>query len=390
MNHGVKFYMSDAPEQLTHADKPNVYHMWKGEQGMGALTKSLLENKNATIMYYTEGKKILVDAKGKIAGVQALTEEGKLVDIHSKAVVIATGGFIGNQQMLDEQHIVGYPLSWRYNNGGGLQMAWAAGAQKFKPNLTLYHATMITTRDNRMSPFIGGLAPFIHIPVLWVDKEGKRYYNEEQVYDNALVANALVSVGGKGFIVFDQAMVDKFKIAKTGLHDSFANISVDRVIPGGQSGPLPNVQKDLDGAAKDNTVFKADTLEKLAEKAGFDKDAFIQQVADYNKYVQTGKDEQFGKPAEYMKYNVKKGPFYALEVTVVNLATIGGLKVNEKLETLDNNDKPIDGLYAVGNVSQANMYSDGYPLIEGLALCYATVSGRIAGKYSAEYVKSAH
>ena len=155
------------------------------------------------------------------------------------------------------------------NTGDGLRMAWAEGAQKFKADITLYHATMITTRDNRMSPFIGGLAPFIHIPILWVDQEGKRYYNEEEVYDNALVANALVSVGGTGYVVFDQAMVDKFKVTKTGLHDSFANISVERVIPGGQSGPLPNVQSDLDGAAKEGAVIKADTLEQLAVKNRF-------------------------------------------------------------------------------------------------------------------------
>ena len=114
MSHGVKFYMSDNPEQLLHADKPNVYHMWKGEQGMGVLAKSLEDNKNATVMYYTAGKKLLVDNDNNIIGVQATNEEGDTVNFYSKAVILATGGFIGNQKMLDTEKIIGYPLSWRF------------------------------------------------------------------------------------------------------------------------------------------------------------------------------------------------------------------------------------------------------------------------------------
>lgn len=391
---GAKFHYSPVSQQYLHTTSVNGYHTWEGKQGLKALAKALEKNKNAEIKYFTEGRKILMSSDGRIEGIEALDENGRLVKFRSKAVIIATGGFIGNDKMLGEAGAVdSYPLSWLDNDGVGLEMAWGVGAVRFKDDVQLYHATALVNADGKMGHI--GLMPFIHIPILWVDSLGKRYYNEEYVYDNALVSNALVSIGGQGMVVFDQATVDRFKVSRTGLHDSFAQIASkslmsvsDTMDKSGQSGPLPNVEQDLAAAQEDYILYKGKTLEELAKKAGFDKTGFINQIKDYNKYVKTGVDEQFGKPKKYLMYSVKKGPFYALKVKTVNLATTGGIKVNEDLEAIDLNSRSIKGLYAVGNVSAANIFQDSYPTIEGLALCYATVSGYLAGEHSAKYVKS--
>jgi len=384
MDNGAKIWLPVEPQQFAHdAAEPIIYHMWNSHQGVSAIGKSFLKA-GGTVMLRTTGKDLIKNTDGTIGGVVAETEDGKILRIKSKAVIIATGGFMGNKDMMEKAGIVGHPMGWLFNDGSGLKMAWKAGAAKYKDKVTQYHGTGIVTEDNKESIYFPKLESLIHIPLLWVDKSGQRYYNEDYVYDNALVSHALVSIGGTGYVVFDQAMVDYFKKHKTGMIDSFANI---RQIKGKQAGPLPNLEKDLNAAIAEKTVFKANTLEKLAEQVGFQKDNFVKQVNDYNGYVKTGVDKQFDKKSEHLVYSVKKGPFYAVKVTTYNLTTVSGIKVNEKLEAVDSEFNQIPGLYAVGNVA-GGLYSDTYMTIEGLTCGFATTSGRMAGIHSSEYVKS--
>ncbi|KAA0894293.1 FAD-dependent oxidoreductase [Oryzomonas rubra] len=385
MANGVKLWLPVEPQQFAHdAVKPIIYHMWDGHQGMAALTQAI-EKAGGTIMYRTEATKLTMNPDGSVGGVQVRSLDGAVTTINAKAVIIATGGFMGNDEMMKKAGIVGHPMGWLANDGVGMKMAWEAGAAKYKENVTEYHGQGIVTKgNNKESILMTKLEPFIHIPILWVDKTGQRYYNEDYVYDNALVSHALVSIGGQGFVVFDQATVDKFKKAKTGMTDSFANI---RNIAGKQSGPIPQLDQYLEAGVKEGVVHKGRTLEELAANAGFQKEPFLKQIGDYNGYVKKGDDEQFGKAKEHLMYTVAKGPFYALEVMTYNLTTIGGIKVNEHLEAVDENANPVKGLYAVGNVA-GGLYSDSYMTVEGLTMGFATISGRLAGLNSAAYVKA--
>ncbi|MCD8554770.1 FAD-dependent oxidoreductase [Seleniivibrio sp.] len=385
MKNGAKIWLPDMPQQFAHdAEKPIIYHRWNSNQGVKAIGASF-EKAGGTVLLRTTGSKILTDANGAVCGVEAVGDDGTKYSFKTKVAIVATGGFLGNQKMMDDMGIVGHPMGWLYNDGDGLKMAWDAGAAKYHETVTEYHGTGIVEKGtNKESVFMPKLESLIHVPILWLDKTGQRYYNEHHVYDNAYVANALVPVGGSGFVVFDQAMLNKFMTSKTGMIDSFANI---RNIPGLENGPIPNLQKDLEAAMKEGIVFKGNTLEELAAKAGFHKDDFVKQVADYNRYVKTGVDEQFGKPKADLLYPVSKSPFYALEVTAYNLTTIGGIRVNEKLEAVDNDMNPVKGLYAVGNVA-GGLYSDSYMTVEGLTAGFAVVSGKLAGENSSAYVKS--
>ena len=388
LENGVKLWLPGKPQQYAHAsgaEEPILYHMWDGHQGMAAL-QSAIEQAGGDILVRAEGNKIYTTEDGAMSGVRAETEAGDVYHINAKAVIVATGGYIGNNEMMKNAGIVGHPMSWLPNDGVGLKIAWEAGATKFKTNLTEYHATGIVDEDNRESLLFPRLEPLIHIPILWVDQTGQRYYNEDYVYDNALVSHALVSIGGEGLVIFDQAMVNKFTKEKTGLTDSFAQIRAIKDV-NGFNGPLPTLQKDLEAGIKEGIVFKGKTLEALAENAGFLKSEFVEQVKDYNEYVKNKDDKQFYKSAKNLKYSVSEGPFYALKVVTYNLTTLGGIKVNEKLEAVTPDFKPIKGLYAVGNVA-GGLYSDSYMTIEGLTMGFASTSGRMAGIYSAEFVKS--
>jgi fumarate reductase flavoprotein subunit len=113
----------------------------------------------------------------------------------------------------------------------------------------------------------------------------------------------------------------------------------------------------------------------------------IRNINEYNEAVRTKKDP-FGKSAQSLVYPVSAGPFYAAKMQISNLGTLGGVRVNEKLQATDANLKPIPGLYAVGNIA-AGFYGNitSYPPYEGLATGFAWNSGRIAGENAAGEVK---
>lgn len=111
-------------------------------------------------------------------------------------------------------------------------------------------------------------------------------------------------------------------------------------------------------------------------------------MADYNKAVETKKDP-FGKPAEFLQFGVKEGPFYAFRAKVVSLSTLGGLRVNENMQVLDGDYHTIGGLYATGNNAYGFYSTPSYPPYQGLALGFAYNSGRIAGMEAAKAVKAA-
>ncbi len=386
--YGANIYLPKENGQLAHVgeDKPVIYHQWNSNQAVAKLGEEF-QKEGGTVMLKTTGRDLIKNADGSLGGVIAEREDGSRVELKGKSVIIATGGFLGNQAMLDEFGIVGHPMGWLYNDGSGIKMAWKFGADKKGENITEYHGSGITTPDNRESVLFPELEPLIRIPTLWVDPKGQRYYNEEHVYDNALVSNALVPVGGRGWVVYDQATIDHFMKNETGMVDSFANIRPYlNKKENKQAGPLPQLQDWLGKAVKEGSAVQGKTLEELAKNAGFDSNKFVAQVKDYNEYIKTGVDEQFGKSKTGLKYDVKKGPFYAVNVTSYNLTTIGGIKVNEKLEAVDTNENSIPGLYAVGNVA-GGLYSDSYMLIEGLTAAFAVISGREAGKNAADYIK---
>ena len=133
-------------------------------------------------------------------------------------------------------------------------------------------------------------------------------------------------------------------------------------------------------------VYKADTLEELAEKAGVNVKAFLKTVDTYNYYCETH-DAQFGKRESYLK-PIVKAPFYATKFFPGAYGTLGGIKVNHYMEVITPDFQPIPGLYAAGT-DTCTIYGDSYMfLLPGNTMGYALNSGRMAGENAGEYVKS--
>lgn len=143
-----------------------------------------------------------------------------------------------------------------------------------------------------------------------------------------------------------------------------------------------------DGAVEAGTAWKAASLAELAEQTGMDVADLEATVARYNTMVEAGKDTDYAKSSDSLLYTVGEGNYYAFDVRAVYLGTVGGVKVDEKLQVIDIDYNAIPGLYATGTNAGGYYEGAGYPPYEGLACGFAYTSGRIAGESAAEYVLS--
>jgi fumarate reductase flavoprotein subunit len=385
---GISFHVNPETPQVAHRDdemKWKMYH-WYDLFSYEAADKAAidvvhenLKRRNLDLRLRTTAVKLLTDSQGRVNGFRAVREDGGALTVHAKAVILATGGFAGNAEMMAEYYNTPYLGQWG-EDGSGLRMAWEVGAAKWDTASTLLHGNGLVPPVNPSKISLDN-SPFNRIvrsPLLWIDQSGNRFANEELVWDTAYTSNAGYSVGGIYYILVDRSTLESYTAGKT--------LTMDTAVGG------PNMEKgDFIALAEEGVsqgvITKGATLEELAQKLGMESSRLIRNVNEYNEAVRTKKDP-FGKTASSLVYPVSAGPFYAAKMQISNLGTLGGIRVNEKLQATDVNLKPIPGLYAVGN-DAAGFYGNitSYPPYEGLATGFAWNSGRIAGENAAVEVK---
>ncbi|WJV63886.1 FAD-dependent oxidoreductase [Pectobacteriaceae bacterium CE70] len=382
--YGVETYLSDKnPQQAQNKDpiRWQIYHHYKDT---GAAFKNMyahFEQMGGKLFTRTTGNSLIKNEKGDVVGVIATKADGGKLSVHAKAVILATGGFGGNKKMLSDVMLTPNIslLSWA-NSGEGVKMAWEAGAAKWNLQSALLHANKLVGVDAQKGSGFND-SPLIRLlksPLLWVDVTGNRFADEGLVYDTAYWSNATYSVGGSYFIIVDTPTLQAFSKGKLPFDIS------------GAGAPNPTQPGDFvalsEGGVKSGNIIKGDTLEELAKNTGMAPEKLTATIARYNMAVSSKKDVQFLKSGRYLVFPVSKGPFYALKAQDVSLSTLGGVRVNEKLEATDSNVKPISGLYVVGNDAAGFYSTPTYPPYQGLANGYAYNTGRIAGENAAHYV----
>ncbi len=387
--HGAKLELIDWNPQQGQNPYPIRWRVYHRYQDNATAFKNMYDSfakMGGKLITKTRAYDLTQDKDGNVTAVIAEKADGSKLTVRTKALVLASGGFGGDAKRLAkvmETNDLTNRIAWA-NNGEGLDMAWKAGAQKLGEYSALIHAAEFDGLSTSAAGAKGMvdsnlLVRVLKTPLMWVDQEGKRFANEELIYDTVYWANAGYAVGGKYFVVVDGATLDDYTADKFPFEVSGAG-------PANPEGK-GDFRALADEAVRQGVAFKADTLEELAKKAGFSTEAFTRQVADYNKAVETGKDP-LGKPAEFLKYPVKKGPFYAMRAKVVSLSTLGGVRVNDCMQALNKDYKPIGGLYVTGNNAYGFYTAPSYPPYQGLALGFAYNSGRIAGTEAAKFVKS--
>jgi fumarate reductase flavoprotein subunit len=230
----------------------------------------------------------------------------------------------------------------------------------------------------KLGPGDAQLVGLMRQPYLWVNQQGKRFFNEG-IGNYPFRGNALAGQkGGYAYLIIDGNT--KKYVEQSGL-DTGAGL----VFAGTK---LVDLNEDFRRAINNGNenVFVAASLEELANKIGVRPIVLQETVDEYNRFCKKGHDGLFAKNPRYLQ-PVKDPKFYSLKIFPQFLGTIGGIKINERMEVLDEHGKPVPGLYAGGYDAAGGLYGDTYNLfLPGGSLGFALNSGRIAGENALKYV----
>lgn len=380
-NRGVKF-----TEPITNIpDGWRTLHCLKGPYGaMGSpMIKTLAaraREKGVDIRLATPAKKIQRERE-HITGVIA-EKEGNHEPINARVVIIASGGYANNKEWIKKY--TGYdlgvnaiPIRNYEKVGDGIRIAWEVGAAE--EGMGVLHFF-------RVGPMGPGVRMLGHVecaclqPSLWVNQQGERFCDEAVAFNDTFVGNASARLKeGYSYTIFDEAA--RQHMVEHGIERSASN----KNLPGTR---LTNFDRDLKKALekKNPDIAVADTIEELARKIKVNPSVLRATVDEYNRFCETGCDEVFGKEPKYLQA-VKKPKFYAMKGHTVFLGTLGGIKINHRMEVVDEKERVIPGLYTVGT-DAGGLYGDSYCFLpaSGTTLGFAVNSGRIAGRNALKYI----
>ena len=328
--------------------------------------------------FKTSLAKLEKDSTGRITGIIAQsTEDDHFIRYNAnKGVLLACGGFPGNPYMMEQLDPLGTSVTTACSyspadKGYGIRAAVWAGA-----NLDKEAAPMLFDRGIVAPGVDGGYVasdsafggkafpgPIRQYnpgtqPFLKVNRNGERFANESSPY-NDIVYAAAHQPGRVYAQICDANVLEDAK--------RFHTIGCSaRTRNGGEK----YFQGKVDEAVAAGTLFVCDTIEELADKLGFTgeaKDTFLATVERYNELYDKQNDEDFGKPA-YRLSAIRTAPFYGCWLGASLLCTEQGIAINDKGQALDNDNKPMPGLYVTGDMS-GSFFANNYPcLMAGVAM----------------------
>jgi len=217
-------------------------------------------------------------------------------------------------------------------------------------------------------------------PDLWVDPRGERFCDEGIAFYDTSVGNVnMRHKEGYTYGLFDDSIKDYY--TQNGIHRNVGWKNVPGTKPLG-------FDEELQAAVRQGTreAFAADSVERLAAMMGVDPLILGATVGEYNGFCEKGHDDLFAKDRKYLR--PLKGPrFYAAKVRTIFLVTLGGIRINHRMEILDKKDRVIPGLYA-GGMDAGGMWGDSYPIRDatGASSAFAINSGRVAARWAAGYI----
>ena len=328
--------------------------------------------------FKTSLAKLEKDSTGRITGIIAQsTEDDHFIRYNAnKGVLLACGGFPGNPYMMEQLDPLGTSVTTACSyspadKGYGIRAAVWAGA-----NLDKEAAPMLFDRGIVAPGVDGGYVasdsafggkafpgPIRQYnpgtqPFLKVNRNGERFANESSPYNDIVYAAAHQPGRVYAQICDANILEDAKRFHTIGCSAQTRN--------GGEK----YIQGKMDEAIEAGALFKCDTLDELADKMGFTgaaKDTFLATVERYNELYDKQNDEDFGKPA-YRLSAIRTAPFYGCWLGASLLTTEQGIAINDKGQALDNDNKPMPGLYVTGDMS-GSFFANNYPcLMAGVAM----------------------
>ena len=328
--------------------------------------------------FKTSLAKLEKDSTGRITGIIAQsTEDDHFIRYNAnKGVLLACGGFPGNPYMMEQLDPLGTSVTTACSyspadKGYGIRAAVWAGANFDKEAAPMLFDRGIVAPGVdggyvASDPAFGGKAfpgPIRQYnpgtqPFLKVNRNGERFANESSPYNDIVYAAAHQPGRVYAQICDANVLEDAKRFHTIGCSAQTRN--------GGEK----YFQGKVDEAVAAGTLFVCDTIEELADKLGFTgeaKDTFLATVDRYNELYDKQNDEDFGKPA-YRLSAIRTAPFYGCWLGASLLTTEQGIAINDKGQALDNDNKPMPGLYVTGDMS-GSFFANNYPcLMAGVAM----------------------
>ena len=302
------------------------------------------EKAGVKMMLDTTATEILTDANGAAVGVKATGASGETVTVNAKAVVLATGGFGANLDMVVKYkpELKGFMTTNAPGiQGQGIEMAQAIGAATVDMDQIQIHPTVEANTAALITEGLRGDGAVL------INAEGKRFIDEVGTRD-VVSAAEIAQTGSYSWLVVDQAMADASSV--------------------------------IQGYIKKGYTVTGATYEELGKAMGVDAAAFAETMEKWNGYVEAKNDPDFGRTSFANPLNT--APYYAVKVTAGVHHTMGGLKINANTEVLNEKGEVIPGLFAAGEVTGG---VHGANRLGGNAVADFTVFGRIAGAAASDY-----
>ena len=345
---GVKFYGLIIAE----GSVPRIHRM-KPPELIGALKKEA-DRLGVQTMLETPATKLIRNPAGRIIGVKAKRADKEIAIRARKGVVVATGGFSNNPEMLENFRInfsKVRSMAGPGSKGDGIKMLWHEGA--YMVDLPSIKATFSVGAKSKPGELMWGFMN--RQGAIIVNKLGKRFVDESMGHKE--IPDYVVSQpDGVAYLVFDS------KIAPAA------------------AASRGNTMQDLE-----KWMVKGETIEAVAKAAGIPEQTLKETVERYNNSIESGKDAEFGRKALSgaigKPVKIQEPPFYVFEGISVILGTYCGALTNNHAQVLDVYGQVIPGLYAAGEVL-GGVHGDGY--IGGTAAGKALIFGRLAGGYAAK------
>ena len=302
------------------------------------------EKAGVKMMLDTTATEILTDANGAAVGVKATGASGETVTVNAKAVVLASGGFGANLDMVVKYkpELKGFMTTNAPGiQGQGIEMAEAIGAATVDMDQIQIHPTVEANTAALITEGLRGDGAIL------INEEGQRFIDEVGTRD-VVSAAEIAQTGSYSWLVVDQAMADASSV--------------------------------IQGYIKKGYTVTGATYEELGKAMGVDAAAFAETMEKWNGYVEAKNDPDFGRTSFANPLNT--APYYAVKVTAGVHHTMGGLKINANTEVLNEKGEVIPGLFAAGEVTGG---VHGANRLGGNAVADFTVFGRIAGAAASDY-----
>lgn len=376
----------------------------------------------ARVELETEGYELIYDAAANaVTGVKARNlATGKEYIINAHAVVMGTGGFGNNPEMLekylDEPFKGAYPFLGTGTDTGLMVQAAiniGAGTRNIGMSPLVMHIGLphflkkypINVDESQLNNFTGRYSTWTlnDAPLglglsgnqLAVGPDGKRFANENtvmQLFTTDVKVSSWPSykVGHYFYSIWSKPMLDDVaangltKVARWEVYQTQGGVPRDM--------PIPEIFECLDACVDEGMAWKADSIEELAGMIEVDPSGLKATVDAYNGYCASGIDEEYGKEAELLD-PLAEGPFYAVKMMNVIFATCGGLTVDSQVRVCQADDKtPINGLYAFGCDSLGNIINprQNYTAFPATAAGWNQTGGRMAALNAVQYVSDTY